>query len=114
MLTSTYQIKIKPGCESRALETLAAIQRAAHRDEGCVNFVWLRQKEEPSCFMLFEQWESQAALDASRSKGADSWEAFVPCLAGAPSATEYELVTALLGTGLSDAAITAFARRMVR
>ncbi len=108
MLSFMLQIEIKAGFEGRALESLSAIQRAAHRDAGCHNFVWMRRQDDPRQFTLFEQWESKAALDAHLATH-PVWDAFVPCLQGDPISHEFDLVTALLGGGITEADTRGFA-----
>jgi quinol monooxygenase YgiN len=77
-------IQIRPGCEARALETLGAIEESAHRDRGCVAFTWLRERDDPLRFTLFEHWRTQADLEAHLQSSPERWQSFTPCLAAEP------------------------------
>lgn len=77
-------IRIRPGCEARALETLGAIEESARKDRGCVAFTWLREREDPLRFTLFEQWATPADLQAHLQGSPERWQAFTPCLAEDP------------------------------
>jgi quinol monooxygenase YgiN len=107
MLTFMFHITVKTGYESTAIATLAAIEKAAHQDAGCRHFVWLQQQHTPRRFTLFEQWESQEALDAHKAKGMAQWQAFEPCLDGDPVSEEFRLV-APLAQRLTEDEIRAF------
>ncbi|MBX3427468.1 MAG: antibiotic biosynthesis monooxygenase [Pirellulales bacterium] len=105
-----FHLQVKPECQGQALATLAAIQRAARLDEGCLSFTWFRHKSDPNRFTMHERWTSEAALTAHKAKGVDVWQAFVPCLAADPVAEELEQVGEVLCAGLTDAMVRRFAQ----
>lgn len=103
-----FHLQVKPKCQSQALQTLAAIQRAARRDEGCISFTWFRHKEDPNRFTMHERWISNDALDSHKAKGVDVWDAFVPCLAADPVSEELEQVGEILCSELSEQVTSQF------
>ena len=109
MLTFMFHIKVKPDCELEAISTLSAIEEAAHQDQGCINFIWLQNKNKSCHFTLFEQWESQEALDVHKSKGVAQWEQFTQCLDGEPVSEEFQEVAEIART-LSNEKIHGFVK----
>jgi quinol monooxygenase YgiN len=95
MITSMLHIRVRPGYEQEALDTLSAIERHARQDAGLVNFTWLRDERDLGSFTLFEQWESQADRDRHLNGDPARWERFVPCLAEAPRPETFRAVSEL-------------------
>ena len=66
MLTLVVTYVIAPGREKEAEDYLRAL-RAASRDEpGCRSYEVHRAIEEPRTYLIYEQYDDQAALDAHR------------------------------------------------
>lgn len=96
MLTFLFSIAVKPGSEAVVMSALAAIEQAAHRDEGCLQFMWFRHVDSPSQFTLFEQWDSLEHLDAHRAGSPGPWNSVLPLLVGEPASVQLASVAALL------------------
>jgi quinol monooxygenase YgiN len=65
VITVLYHMTARPGAEeaqAALLVRLAAGTRA--HDAGCLAYTFLRQRDAPGVFVLFEQWQDQPALDA--------------------------------------------------
>ncbi len=101
MVTFMFHIRVKPGCEARALRTLSTIERESRAHEGCIAFTWLQRNDVPHEFMLFEQWEDEAALEAHKARSPGTWDEFVPCLDGEPYSHSFRSVSAM-ATPLSE------------
>jgi quinol monooxygenase YgiN len=95
MITSMLRIRVRPGYEQRAIDTLSGIERHARQDDGLVYFTWLRDERDRGAFTLFEQWESQADLDRHLNGDSSRWQRFVPCLAEAPRPESFRPVSEL-------------------
>ena len=95
MITNMLHIRVRPGYEQEAIDTLSAIERHARRDAGLVNFTWLRDEHDLVSFTLFEQWESQADLDRHLNEDSSRWRRFVPWLAEAPPPEVFRAVSEL-------------------
>lgn len=95
MPTFLLHITVKPQHQGEALRTLAEIQRLSLRDEGCVDFTWLRHEDDVNKFTLFERWESRQHLDDHLAKIIPVWEQFAPCLEGDPVSQSVRAVTEL-------------------
>lgn len=65
MITMLFYMTVKPGRVEafREIITQSMISTRAE-DVGCINYVFYQQHDNPQEFMLYEQWQDQAALDA--------------------------------------------------
>jgi quinol monooxygenase YgiN len=95
MITRMLHIRVRPGFEQEAIDTLSAIERHARQDTGIVNFAWLRDEQDLTAFTLFEQWRSQADLDRHQNGDAGRWERLAPGLAGPPRPESFRPVSEL-------------------
>ena len=77
-------IQVKPDCAESAVGQLAEIQRLARADKGNQAFFWLRHTTDPAQFTLFEEWDTQANLDAHLAHITPAWDRFEPLLADNP------------------------------
>lgn len=64
VLTIIARIKAKPGMERRMQQDLLALLAPTRSEDGCITFDLLIDINEPAVFILYENWESKAALDA--------------------------------------------------
>lgn len=46
------------------IASLLEITKLSRKDEGCVEYSWAEDLDEPNTFRFFECWETQAHLDA--------------------------------------------------
>jgi quinol monooxygenase YgiN len=73
-LTVVVQLKAKPGQEKRVEEELSALLAPSRVEAGCINFDLHRSDEDPSLFLVHENWESEAHLnDHFRTPHVEAW-----------------------------------------
>ena len=63
-LTVIATIKAKAGMEERMQQDLLSLLAPTRSESGCIIFELLTDIQDPSLFVLYENWEDQAALDA--------------------------------------------------
>ncbi len=66
---------VKPGFEAEAEEIFAVMTRHTRQEAGCRFYQAHRSTADPRRFFLYEQYDSEAALDAHRK--ADYFELYV-------------------------------------
>ena len=64
VLTIIARVKAKPGMEQRMQQNLLALLAPTRSEAGCITFDLLIDINDPTVFMLYENWESKAALEA--------------------------------------------------
>lgn len=63
MIVIAGRIRIDTAKESEAVVAAVAMMEATHKEEGCISYVFSRDLNEPGAFRIFEEWQSQEALD---------------------------------------------------
>lgn len=58
------ELKVKAGEEEAVKKSLLAMVGATRKEPGCLCYNLHQSKKDPTEFMFYEQWASQAALDA--------------------------------------------------
>ena len=61
-VTVTAKIKVKPGMEERLKQEILAVVALTRAEEGCINYDLNQSVDNPSLFMLYENWVSMEAL----------------------------------------------------
>ena len=64
MLVVAGYVKLDPAKVETATEAARAVMAATRQEEGCISYTFSADLDEPGHFHIFEEWESQAALDA--------------------------------------------------
>lgn len=64
MLIVAGEIEIDPARREEAIDAARDMMAATQREDGCRAYVFSADLTEPGRFRIFEEWESQAALDA--------------------------------------------------
>jgi quinol monooxygenase YgiN len=64
LLTIVARIKAKPRMEERMKQDLLGVLAPTRAESGCITFDLLLDKNDPTVFVLYENWKDQAALDA--------------------------------------------------
>ncbi|MGL6341163.1 MAG: putative quinol monooxygenase [Waterburya sp.] len=64
VLTIIAHIKAKPGMEQRMQQDLLGLLAPTRSEPGCITFDLLSDINDPTVFILYENWENQAAIDA--------------------------------------------------
>lgn len=57
------KFKSKPGLESKARDAIMALVKPTRAEAGCINYDLHQSSEDPSLFMLYENWISKKDLD---------------------------------------------------
>ena len=63
-LTVIAHIRAKPGQESRVREILQGLLSPTRAEAGCINYDLHQSQTDPALFVFYENWESEAHLDA--------------------------------------------------
>lgn len=64
MLTILVLINAKPGKSEALGQALKALLAPTRQEKGCISYDAHRSNDDPDLWMMYETWESQAALDA--------------------------------------------------
>ncbi len=62
-VTVVARLKARSGMEDRFAEEMKPLVEASRSDAGCINYDLHRGIEDPSTFILYENWSSGKALD---------------------------------------------------
>ena len=57
-------ISIDPAKREQAIAAVRPLMEATHKEAGCVAYIFSEDLVEPGTFRLFEEWKSQADVDA--------------------------------------------------
>jgi quinol monooxygenase YgiN len=63
-LTIIARVRAKPGQEARLLQELKRLLAPTRAEAGCLNYDLHQSQSDRGLFVLYENWTSQAALDA--------------------------------------------------
>jgi quinol monooxygenase YgiN len=63
-LTIIARVRAKPGQEARLLQELKGLLTPTRAEAGCLNYDLHQSQNDRGLFVLYENWTSQAALDA--------------------------------------------------
>ena len=93
-VTILARFRAKPGREARLLQELKRLPEPTRAEEGCITYDLHQSQSDPALFVFYENWASQAALDAHF--GTPHLQALlrlVPELAeGSPEITKWNVV----------------------
>lgn len=64
MLVIAGHIRLDPARRDQAVAAAVEMMRETRQEKGCQSYVFSEELGEPGCFRIFEEWDSQAALDA--------------------------------------------------
>jgi quinol monooxygenase YgiN len=64
MLIVAGEIEVDPAKREQAIAAAREVMEATRREPGCRSYVFSADLADPGRFRVFEEWESQAALDA--------------------------------------------------
>ena len=67
MLILAVRVTIKAGHEDEVIDPLRRLQAETLREPGCILYVVQRSRENPRRYLIYEQYQDQAALDAHRA-----------------------------------------------
>jgi quinol monooxygenase YgiN len=63
MLVIAGAVSIDPADREAAVEAAKEMMRETRKEDGCISYIFSEDLEEPGGFRIFEEWESQEALD---------------------------------------------------
>jgi quinol monooxygenase YgiN len=64
MLVIAGVIRLDPAQRGAAVAAASEMMRETRQEPGCLSYTFSADLEDPGRFHLFEEWESQQALDA--------------------------------------------------
>jgi len=67
MIVLKVDMAVKPGAEDKCKEYIRILQANSRKEPGCLMYIGHQSTENPRKFLLYEQYQDQAALDAHRS-----------------------------------------------
>ncbi|MBD2439268.1 putative quinol monooxygenase [Nostoc sp. FACHB-110] len=62
-VTVTARLKVKPGLEDRFRQEFEPVIALTRTEDGCINYDLHQSVEDPSLFLLHENWASEAILN---------------------------------------------------
>ncbi len=95
MLTVIATIRAKPGTELRAKEILTSLVKPTRQEAGCINYDLHVRADQPGTFVFYENWASEAALDAHLKTPhvQKALSTMGPFLAGEPDIGRFEMIS---------------------
>ena len=93
-LTVIAHIRAKPGQESRMRQVLQGLVSPTRAEVGCINYDLHQSQADPTLFVFYENWASEAHLDAhSKSPHIQSFRKVAgEILAGPVEITKWQVV----------------------
>ena len=93
-LTIVARFRAKAGQESRLRQELQRLLAPTRAEAGCISYDLHQSQSDPALFVFYENWASQAALDAhSQSPHLQALLKLVPDLVdGRPDITKWTIV----------------------
>jgi len=64
MIVIAGRIVLDPANQDQATTAAREIMAETHKEPGCISYTFSADLVEAGCFRIFEEWESQQALDA--------------------------------------------------
>lgn len=84
-LTVVVRLRAKPGEEQRVEGELSALLAPTRAEPGCINFDLHRSEDDPSLFLVHENWESEAHLNEHfRTPHIEAWLAVADSVLAEP------------------------------
>jgi quinol monooxygenase YgiN len=93
MLIIAGTVKVKPETRADAQAAALKMARATASEAGCTSYRFYADLEDPNTFLIFEQWESEAALLAHfQTPHMAEFNSVIPrFLAAPPSINRYDV-----------------------
>jgi quinol monooxygenase YgiN len=63
MLVIAGTIEIDPANREEAVTAATEMMTETHKESGCISYTFSGDLSDPGAFRIFEEWESQEALD---------------------------------------------------
>ena len=93
MLVIAGTVKVKPESRAEAVQAAIRMSKASQAEAGCKSYRFYADLEDANTFLIFEQWENEAALMAHfQTPHMAEFNAAIPrFLAAPPSIDRYEI-----------------------
>jgi quinol monooxygenase YgiN len=67
MIVLKVDMLVKTGAEEKCIEYIRILQEHSRQEPGCLMYLGHQSTEDPRRFLIYEQYQDQAALDAHRN-----------------------------------------------
>ena len=67
MICLNVLLKVKPGSETQIAAMFRPLTEASRQETGCLMYVAHQHRDNPTRFLVYEQYKDDAALDAHRN-----------------------------------------------
>jgi quinol monooxygenase YgiN len=93
MLIVAGRVPVKAERRAEAVAAAVKMAKATQSEAGCRSYAFYSDLEDPNLFLIYEEWESDAALAAHfQTPHMAEFNAVIPSLvAGPPSINRYEV-----------------------
>jgi quinol monooxygenase YgiN len=93
MLVIAGTVKIKPEMRAEAMQAAVKMAKASQAEAGCKSYGFYADLADPNTFLIFEQWENEAALMAHfQTPHMAEFNSLIPkFLAAPPSIDRYDV-----------------------
>lgn len=95
MLVVAGTVKVKPETRAEAVQAALKMAKASQAEAGCRSYDFYSDIEDPNTILIFERWESEAALLAHfQTPHMAEFNGAIPrFLAAPPSIIRYEIAS---------------------
>ncbi|HUS20265.1 MAG TPA: putative quinol monooxygenase [Terriglobales bacterium] len=66
MICLNVLLTVKPGTEAEVIANFKPLTEASRQEPGCLMYIAHQHREDPTRFLVYEQYKDDAALDAHR------------------------------------------------
>ena len=93
MLVIAGKVKVKPELRNEAVQAAIKMATASQAEPGCKSYGFYAALDDPNTFLIFEQWENEAALlNHFQTPHMTEFNSLIPrFLAAPPSIDRYEV-----------------------
>ncbi len=67
MICLNVLLKVKPGTEAEVAALFKPLTEASRKEPGCRMYIAHQHRDDPTRFLVYEQYDDDAALDAHRN-----------------------------------------------
>lgn len=67
MICLNVLLKVKPGTEAEVLKAFGPLTEASRTEPGCLMYIAHQHKDDPTRFLVYEQYKDEAALEFHRN-----------------------------------------------
>jgi quinol monooxygenase YgiN len=67
MICLNVLLTVRPGTEAEVASMFKPLAEASRKEPGCLMYIAHQHQEDPTRFLVYEQYKDEAALDAHRN-----------------------------------------------